>query len=249
MPGTLRPAQFIPAPPPGTTPSASCPAEPTSSPSPFLDSRNTSAKASRCSWAQTLRIDATLEVGATTDSVTVNEASPLLKTESGELSHNIAAQRLDELPVGSLGAILTITQIVPGANYIGANTIRLQGTPVNSEQVRVDGLDSTYSLGMSTYSFAQPSVDAIQEVAVQTSNFAAELDLPGGAVVHRQQSSRIEPHGLGALVMAGVAVPVEKCALWGWGLGAGNRSGQSRAPGLKDQARKSCPHSARLSPI
>jgi hypothetical protein len=101
------------------------------------------------------------------------------------LSHNIAAQRLDELPVGSLGAIrnpLTITQIVPGANYVGANTIRLQGTPVNSEQVRVDGLDSIYSLGISTYSFAQPSVDAIQEVAVQTGNFAAELGLARGAV-------------------------------------------------------------------
>jgi hypothetical protein len=135
--------------------------------------------------AQTLRIDPALEVGAATESVTVNEAAPLLKTESGEVSHNIAAQRLDDLPVGSLGAIrnpLTVTQMVPGANLVGPNTIRLQGTPVNTEQVRVDGLDSTYSLGMSTYSFAQPSVDAVQEVAVQTSNFAAELGLAGGAV-------------------------------------------------------------------
>jgi hypothetical protein len=33
--------------------------------------------------AQTLRIDVTLEVGATSDSVTVSEAATLLKTESG----------------------------------------------------------------------------------------------------------------------------------------------------------------------
>ncbi|MBI3893801.1 MAG: hypothetical protein HY303_19955, partial [Candidatus Wallbacteria bacterium] len=35
---------------------------------------------------QTVRVDATLEVGAATESVTVNEAAPLLKTESGELT-------------------------------------------------------------------------------------------------------------------------------------------------------------------
>ena len=35
---------------------------------------------------QTLRIDPALEVGAATESVTVNEAATLLKTESGELS-------------------------------------------------------------------------------------------------------------------------------------------------------------------
>jgi hypothetical protein len=92
---------------------------------------------------------------------------------------------LDELPLGSLGAIrnpLSAAQLLPGANVVGANTLRFEGTPVNTEQVRVEGMDSTYSLGMSTYSFAQPSADSIQEIAVQTSNFAAELGLSGGAV-------------------------------------------------------------------
>lgn len=136
--------------------------------------------------AQTIRVDAALEVGAATESVTVNEEAPLLKTESGEVSHNIASQRLDDLPIAStVGAIrtpLSVTQLVPGANMVSTTTIRIEGTPANSEQVRIEGMDSTYSLGMSTYSFAQPSVDAVQEVAVQTSNFAAELGLAAGAV-------------------------------------------------------------------
>jgi len=34
--------------------------------------------------AQTMRIDISLEVGSATESVTVTEAAPLLKTESGE---------------------------------------------------------------------------------------------------------------------------------------------------------------------
>ena len=53
--------------------------------------------------AGTLRIDVPLEVGSATESVTVVEAAPLLKTESGELSHNVTTDRVDSLPVINLG--------------------------------------------------------------------------------------------------------------------------------------------------
>ena len=53
-----------------------------------------------------MRIDAVLEVGATTDSITISEASPLLKTESGELSHNISSSQLDDLPALGIGLIV-----------------------------------------------------------------------------------------------------------------------------------------------
>ena len=39
--------------------------------------------------AQTLRVDVVLEVGSRAESVTVSDAAPLLKTESGELSTNV----------------------------------------------------------------------------------------------------------------------------------------------------------------
>src|SRR5213592_5000877 len=45
------------------------------------------------SVATVLRIDIALEVGAAGESVTVEAASPLLKTESGELSHNITSDQ------------------------------------------------------------------------------------------------------------------------------------------------------------
>ena len=53
--------------------------------------------------AGTLRVDVTLEVGSAAESVTVTEAAPLLKTESGELSHNMTTDRVDNLPVINLG--------------------------------------------------------------------------------------------------------------------------------------------------
>src|SRR5216684_6592050 len=53
--------------------------------------------------AKTLRIDASLEVGSTGESVTVNEAAPLLKTESGELGHNVTGETLNNLPILGIG--------------------------------------------------------------------------------------------------------------------------------------------------
>jgi len=141
---------------------------------------------------QTLRVDVTLEIGSSTESVTVTEAAPLLKTESGDVSHNVTSQRLNDLPLGNAGAVrnpLTVAQLIPGGYVVGASTLRVSGTPANSQQVRIDGLDATYSLGASTSSFGTPSVDAIQEVAVQTSNFAAEYGLAGGAVFNLTMKS------------------------------------------------------------
>jgi hypothetical protein len=50
------------------------------------------------SVATVLRIDVTLEVGAAGESVTVEAASPLLKTESGEVSHNPTTDQVNNLP-------------------------------------------------------------------------------------------------------------------------------------------------------
>jgi hypothetical protein len=48
--------------------------------------------------AQTLRIEITLEVGNISETVTVNADAPLLRTESGKLSHTVTGDRLNELP-------------------------------------------------------------------------------------------------------------------------------------------------------
>jgi hypothetical protein len=54
--------------------------------------------------AQIARIDIPLEVGATSESVTVTENATLLNTETGELSHNVSTLSLDSLPVLGVGA-------------------------------------------------------------------------------------------------------------------------------------------------
>src|SRR5580658_3019457 len=83
---------------------------------------------------QTLRIDVVLEVGSNAESVTVTEAAPLLKTESGELSHNVTSDTLNSLPilgignsaVGSTGirSVYSVTTMLPGNSWLPDNSLR-----------------------------------------------------------------------------------------------------------------------------
>ena len=142
--------------------------------------------------AQTYRIDISLDLGGTTESVTVTAEASLLRTESGELGHNITSKRLNELPVLGIGAAFAsnsgirnpfaVTQLIPGGIYVGDNVVRLNGTPSNTQALRVEGQDSTNYTWVNAASQNQPSVDSIQEFAVQTSNYAAEFGKAGGGV-------------------------------------------------------------------
>ena len=140
--------------------------------------------------AQTYRVDVALEVGANTESVTVVEAAPLLKTESGELSHTVTSNTMNNLPVMGIGAAAgssglrnpyAVVQLLPGATYSPDVDIRINGMPANTQAMRIDGQDATNGW-YSVQSQTQGSVDAIQEFAIQTSNYAAELGQAGGGL-------------------------------------------------------------------
>jgi hypothetical protein len=67
---------------------------------------------------QTLRLDISLEVGATSESVTVTAEASLLKTESGALSHNILPSSIQNLPLLPVGTFIrdpfALANAVPG---------------------------------------------------------------------------------------------------------------------------------------
>src|SRR5206468_4215842 len=140
--------------------------------------------------AQTLRIDVALEVGTATDEVTVNADAPLLRTESSDVSYLIKAP--EELPIFGVGGNVSgsagirnpyaIVQMVPGSTWTPNSLVRLNGTPANTQSWRIEGQDASNSGTPGVPAQSQPSVDAIQEVAIQTSNFAAEYGQVGGGV-------------------------------------------------------------------
>ena len=110
---------------------------------------------------------------------------PRCKTESGEVSTNVKTENLDELPILGIGSInagsseirnpYAVTNMVPGAVYEANDTVKINGAPANQQVYRVEGQDATMGYAPWAAAQVQPSVDAIEETAVQTSNYAAEF--------------------------------------------------------------------------
>ena len=162
--------------------------------------------------AGTVRIDAALEVGQASESVTVEAAAPLLKTEGGEIATNVATQTLDDLPIltltGAAAAIgsgnalgnirnpLAAVELMPGARFTGDTVLRINGMPSNSQSINIEGQDATNGFFKQQNQINQAGVEAIQEVAVQTSNFDAEYGQAGGGYFnYTMKSGTNQIHG------------------------------------------------------
>ena len=160
--------------------------------------------------AQTLRVDIPLEVGSAAESVTVSEQASLLKTESGELSTTVQAQRMVDL--GGLGVggtyatsqglrtYLSEIQLVPGASNPASGFVlgvRVNGSPNGTQRTVIDGADSTNQIN-AVQAGTGASMDAMQETAIQTSNFAAEFGQVGGGLFNiTMRSGTNQYHGAG----------------------------------------------------
>ena len=155
----------------------------------------------------TFRVDFTMDVGVTTESVTVNAEAPLLKTESGEVSHNISVDALDSLPILQIGAAagiagvrnpLASVQLIPGASFAADAVLRVNGMPSSSQSIRIEGQDATNGFWKEQNQTNQTGVDAIQEVSIQTSNYAAEFGQAGGGYInYTMKSGTNQFHGSG----------------------------------------------------
>jgi hypothetical protein len=150
--------------------------------------------------AQTARIDIALEVGSANESVTVTAESSLLKTESGELSHTISAQRMIDLGALPIGGTLSSSQgmrfymtelvLVPGT-YAQSGFItgaRINGAPIGTQRTQIDGMDATNQIN-AVQAGTSASMDAVQETALQASNYSAEFGQVGGGLFNMTMRS------------------------------------------------------------
>src|SRR5262249_32490148 len=64
------------------------------------------------------------------------------------------------------------------------NTLRINGMPSSSHSIRVEGQDATNGIWRQQNQQNQPSIDAMQEVAIQTGNYDAEYGQAGGGYFH-----------------------------------------------------------------
>jgi len=162
--------------------------------------------------AGTLRVDPVLEVGSATESVTITEAAPLINADNADISHNVPTSALDDLPIltltgaaapigtaTSLGNIrnpLSSVALLPGARITTDSVMRINGMPSNSQSINIEGQDATNGFFKQQNQINQAGMDAIQEVTIQTSNYAAEYGQAGGGFFnYTMKSGTNQLHG------------------------------------------------------
>lgn len=142
----------------------------------------------RVQVSQTSRLDVELQIGATSDSVTVTGDVALLKTENATVSSTVGREQLNQLPLNfaiGAGAVrnpLSFLQLTPGASISGWNTIRVNGAPAGTFKIVFEGQDSSSGLDQRVSDESQPSVEALEEFTLQTSNYSAEFGQAGGGL-------------------------------------------------------------------
>lgn len=143
---------------------------------------------------QIMRIDIPLEVGSVGDSVTVTAEASLLSTETAAVARNVTIAQLNQLPLLSPGGAgnantagyrdpYSLANLLPGVQFVGNGRIVVNGAPDDTVQFRLEGQTSNAIGNLRQYTtMGQPSAEAIQEVAVQSSTYAPEFGAVGGAV-------------------------------------------------------------------
>jgi hypothetical protein len=121
----------------------------------------------------------TLEVGGTTEAVTVTAESPLVQAQSGERSFTITTEKVENLPINH-GNFTSLVQLAPGVREsTGGNDgggVRLGGAGQNN--IMMDGISA-----MDTGNNGQMlnmNIESIAEVKILTQGYQAEYGRSSG---------------------------------------------------------------------
>jgi hypothetical protein len=99
--------------------------------------------------SQVAEVDATLQVGGTTEIIEVTSASPILQTADSQVSTNINNEAISELPLqveGSRNLSNFIFDFVPGAEGSDYSS-HINGGMAMSKEVLIDGTSAVSQLG------------------------------------------------------------------------------------------------------
>ncbi|MDX2181128.1 MAG: TonB-dependent receptor [Bryobacteraceae bacterium] len=135
-------------------------------------------------------VNVALEIGAVAESVEVNADVARIQTADASRGEVIENKQIVELPLNgrnyvSLGLLTAGTNVPPPGSRSGG--FSAGGLRAGENNYLLDGLDNNNNQQVTDARSAQvvaPSVDAIQEFRVQTSNYSAEFGRNVGAVIN-----------------------------------------------------------------
>jgi hypothetical protein len=141
---------------------------------------------------QTARIDAKLQLGNLAEEVNVVADASMLDTQSAEIASSVTSENLNSLPLnfgarGNFAAAsirnpYSFVTLVPGGNISNYSSLKVGGAPLNTFQIRVEGMEANNHRLMIRIDQVQPSVESLEEMTVHTSNFAAEYGQVAGGI-------------------------------------------------------------------
>ena len=132
-------------------------------------------------------LDFTLQIGAASETVTVTASADVLQTETGAKENTITAKQIDNLSIISRSS-LELLRILPGVvapdgtdlqsisfgdDANANNAYHVNGLRGENTNVQVDGA-RMMDIGANNGTIITANPDMVQEVKVQTSNYAAE---------------------------------------------------------------------------
>ena len=155
--------------------------------------------------ADSIVLNVKLEMGAVSETVSV-EASPIaVETTSGELTGLIQGSQVSELPLNGRNFMQLVT-LMPGVaaaeafstrekGIKGASDLSISGSPSNGNQWLVDGANNN-DTGSQRTILVYPSTESIEEFKIERNAYGAEFGLMSGATVNLvTKSGKNDFHG------------------------------------------------------
>jgi len=139
------------------------------------------------------RADLSLEVGALTETVTVEAKATVLQTAKTDVNVNLDTKEIGNLPLSGYRNFQSLVNLVPGATPVRFQnavidtpqrdfTTNVNGQDRGDNNTRVDGAPNIL-VTMPHHMVYVPPVESIEEVNISTNNFDAEQGMTGGAAV------------------------------------------------------------------
>jgi len=136
----------------------------------------------------TRQVQAILELGQVTESITVGGSVSQVETVGATLKEIVDERRITELPLNGRNA-LQLVRLLPGAvagggnNGLGQNNgISVNGARGTANNYLLDGGDNN-DPQLNTAALI-PNPDSLEEFSVQTNNFSAEYGRNSGAIIN-----------------------------------------------------------------
>ena len=158
------------------------------------------------SIGQDTSIDATLQAGQITETVTVTATGEeLVQKEQAQISNTFESRKVSELPSNIAGGgidtlALLAPGVVPGFGNVNSNgtTLSVNGQRARANNFTIDGQDNN-DLSIGGPSFFVDNQDVVGEFQIITNNFSAEYGRNQGAIINIVTKAGTNAfHGTGA---------------------------------------------------